>query len=442
VARPRTLYARSGDVHLAYQAIGEGPRDVVLVLDWASHLEVVWEQGFVQEFIYALNRFARVLWFDMRGIGLSDRVAEEAVAAEDWMEDVGAVMDAAGSERATILAHGHAAQMALLFAATHPDRLESLVLLNGFARLSRADDYPAGMPATVHESVLAGIDEHWGTGAMAMLLGPSIVSRPGVRDWYGRVERNAAGPGTALAKMRAILELDVREVVPLVAAPALVVQNRDDMLVRAGHGRYLAEHLPNARLLERTSADHWPLPDPDLLGAIEEFVTGTRSADEDADRVLATVLFVDVAGSTERVSELGDRRWRTLLERFEETVQQALDAHRGELMNRAGDGVLATFDGPARAIRCAWQIRDSLRQSGLDVHCGLHAGEVTRRDGDVAGMTVHIGARVSSVAGPGEVLVTRTVRDLVAGSGIAFDDRGVHDLKGVPEQWSLYAASG
>src|SRR5437764_344272 len=256
MATPRTRYARSGDVHLAYQVIGDGPRDIVLVLDWASHLEAVWEQGFVQEFISSLTRFARVLWFDMRGIGLSDRVAEETVAAEDWMEDVGAVMDAAGSERATILAHGHAAQMALLFAATHPDRLESLVLLHGFARLSRAGAYP------------------------------------------------------------------------------------------------------------------WPLPDPDLLGAIEEFVTGSRSADEDADRVLATVLFVDVAGSTERVSELGDRRWKALLERFEETVQQALDAHRGELKNRAGDGVLATFDGPARAIRCAWQIRDSVRQSGLDVHCG------------------------------------------------------------------------
>jgi class 3 adenylate cyclase len=442
VATPRTQYARSGDVHLAYQVIGDGPRDVVLVLDWASHLEVLWEQGFVQEFVYALTRFARVLWFDMRGIGLSDRVAEEAVAAEDWMEDVGAVMDAAGSEQATLLAHGHAAQMALLFAATHPGRVHSLVLLNGFARLSRADDYPIGMPAAVQQSVLAGIEEHWGTGAMATLLGPSVVERPGVRDWYGRVERNAAGPGTACAKMRAILELDVRDVVPLVAAPTLVVVNEDDLFVRSGHGRYLAEHIPNARLLERASADHWPLPDPDLLGAIEEFLTGSRSTDEDADRVLATVLFVDVSGSTERVSELGDRRWRALLERFEETVQRALDAHRGELMNRAGDGMLATFDGPARAIRCAWQIRDGVRLSGLDVHCGLHTGEVTRRDGDVAGMTVHIGARVSSLAGPGEVLVTRTVRDLVAGSGIAFDERGDHSLKGVDEQWSLYAASG
>jgi class 3 adenylate cyclase/alpha-beta hydrolase superfamily lysophospholipase len=442
VATPRTRYARSGDVHLAYQVIGGGPRDVVLVLDWASHLEALWEQGFVQEFVYGLNRFARLLWFDMRGIGLSDRVAEEAVAPEEWMEDVGAVMDAADSERATILAHGHAAQMALLFAATHPERVDSLVLMNGFARLSRADDYPVGMPAEVQESVLEGIREHWGTGAMATLLAPSIASRPGVRDWYGRVERYAAGPGTALAKMRAILELDVRDVLPLVAAPTLVVQNRGDMLVRAGHGAYLAEHIPDARLLERDSADHWPLPDAGLMGEIEEFVTGSRSADEGADRVLATVLFVDVAGSTERVSELGDRQWGTLLDRFEENVQRALDAHRGELMNTAGDGKLATFDGPGRAIRAAWQIRDAVRQNGLDVRCGLHTGEVMRRDGDVAGMTVHIGARVSSVAGPGEVLVTRTVRDLVAGSGIVFDDRGDHALKGVSEQWALYAASG
>jgi class 3 adenylate cyclase len=440
VATPRTQYARSGDVHLAYQIIGDGPRDIVLVLDWASHLEAVWEQGFVQELISSLTRFARVLWFDMRGIGLSDRVAEEAVAAEEWMEDVGAVMDAAGSERATLLAHGHAAQMALLFAATHPERVDSLVLVNGFARLSRADDYPVGMPAEIQRSVLDGIEEHWGTGAMATLLGPSVAFRPGVLDWYGRVERYAAGPGTALAKMRAILQLDVREVLPLVAAPTLVVQNRGDMLVRAGHGTYLAEHVPGARLLERDSADHWPLPDPDLLGAIEEFVTGSRSADEDADRFLATVLFVDVAGSTERVSEVGDRRWRALLDRFDENVQRALDAHRGELMNTAGDGVLATFDGPARAIRAAWQIRDAVRQNGLDVRCGVHTGEVTRRDGDVAGMTVHIGARVSSVAGPGEVLVTRTVRDLVAGSGIVFDERGDHALKGVTEQWALYAA--
>jgi class 3 adenylate cyclase len=439
---PRTLYAKSGDVHLAYQAIGDGPRDVVLVLDWASHLEAVWEQPFIQEFIGSLNRYARVLWFDMRGVGLSDRVVEQAGATEDWMEDVIAVMDAAGSERATLIAHGHGVQMALMSAATHPDRVESLVLMNGFARFARADDYPAGMPPQAAELLLKQIERTWGTGAMAGPLGPSVASHPGIQEWYGRVERFAATPGTAIAKMRAILDLDVREVLPLVGAPTRVIQSRGDTFVRAAHGRYLAEHMPKARLLERDSPDHWPLPESDLLGAIEEFVTGARLQDAEEDRVLTTVLFVDVAGSTERASELGDRRWRELLNRFEDTVRRSLVTHRGELVSRAGDGILATFDGPARAVRCAADIRDAVRRAGLDVRCGLHTGEVTRRNGDIAGIAVHIGARVSSAAAPGEVLVTRTVRDLVAGSGIVFDERGEHSLKGVPESWELYAASG
>jgi class 3 adenylate cyclase/predicted alpha/beta hydrolase len=439
---PRTLYAKSGDVHLAYQAIGEGKRDIVLVLDWASHLEAVWEQPFVQEFITSLNRYARVLWFDMRGVGLSDRVVEDAVAPEDWMEDVRAVMDSAGSKEATLVAHGHGTQMALMSAATHPDRVASLVLINGFARFSRANDYPGGIPPAAADTLLEGIVQTWGTGVTAAYLGPSVASDPGVQEWYGRVERFAATPGTALAKMRAILSLDVRRVLPLVRAPTLVVQNRDDAFVRSAHGRYLAEHLPNARLLERDSADHWPLPDPDLLGAIEEFVTGSRRQELETERFLTTVLFVDVAGSTERVSAIGDHRWRELLDSFDETVKRTLLTHRGELVNRAGDGVLATFDGPARAIRCAGDIRDTVRRAGLEVRCGLHTGEVTRRNEDVAGIAVHIGARVSAAALPGEVLVTRTVRDLVAGSGIAFDDRGEHSLKGVPESWALYAASG
>jgi len=439
---PRTLYAKSGDVHLAYQAIGEGKRDIVLVLDWASHLEAVWEQPFVQEFITSLNRYARVLWFDMRGVGLSDRVVEDAVAPEDWMEDVRAVMDSAGSKEATLVAHGHGTQMALMSAATHPDRVASLVLINGFARFSRANDYPGGIPLAAADTLLEGIVQTWGTGVTAAYLGPSVASDPGVQEWYGRVERFAATPGTALAKMRAILSLDVRRVLPLVRAPTLVVQNRDDVFVRASHGRYLAEHLPNARLLERDSADHWPLPDPDLLGAIEEFVTGSRRQELETERFLTTVLFVDVAGSTERVSAIGDHRWRELLDSFDETVKRTLLTHRGELVNRAGDGVLATFDGPARAIRCAGDIRDTVRRAGLEVRCGLHTGEVTRRNEDVAGIAVHIGARVSAAALPGEVLVTRTVRDLVAGSGIAFDDRGEYSLKGVPESWALYAASG
>jgi class 3 adenylate cyclase len=440
---PRTLYAKSGDVHLAYQAIGAGERDIVLVLDWASHLEAVWEQPFIREFIASLNRYARVLWFDMRGVGLSDRVADPAGATEEWMDDVRAVMNAAGSERATLLAHGHGVQMALMASATYPERIESLVLINGFARFSRADDYPAGVPESAAQALLTGIEETWGTGVMAGPLGPSVASRPGIEEWYGRVERFAATPGTAIAKMRAILDLDVRNVLPLVSAPGLVVVNSGDAFVRAGHGRYLAEHLPNARLLERARPDHWPLPESDLMGAIEEFVTGARQVGfDELDRVLTTVLFVDVAGSTERASELGDQRWVEELGRFLETVRRTVVTHRGELVNQAGDGILATFDGPARAIRCARDIRDTMRRAGLDVRCGLHTGEVTRRNGDVTGIAVHIGARVSSAASPGEVLVTRTVRDLVAGSGIAFDDRGEHALKGVPERWSLYATSG
>ena len=442
MSAPRTQYARSGDVHLAYQVIGEGPRDIVLVLDWASHLEALWEQPLVAEFISSLNRFARVIWFDMRGVGLSDRVVDAAVSAEDWLEDVSAVMDASGSERATIVAHGHAVQLALLFAATHPERLDSLVLINGFARLLRSDDYPAGMPPEARDSVLAGIETDWGTGRLATVLAPSVASQPGVKDWYGRVERYAASPGTALAKMRAISELDVRSVLPLVAAPTLVVHNRDDWFIRVGHGRYLAEHIAGAHLLERDSADHWPIGDADLLGAIEEFVVGSRSEDIDVDRFLATVLFVDVAGSTERVSEIGDRSWDALLGRFETIVGRVLSDHRGELVNTAGDGLLATFDGPARGIRCAWSLRDSLKQTGLEVRSGIHTGELTRRNGGVAGIAVHIGARVSALAEPGEVLVTRTVRDLVAGSGIVFEDRGEHALKGVADRWALYAARG
>jgi len=351
------------------------------------------------------------------------------------------VMDAAGSQRAALVAHGHASQMALMAAATHPDRIESLVLMNGFARFSRADDYPAGIPAEAGELLLGQVADTWGRGTMAGFLGPSVAANPGMTDWYSRLERFTASPGTAQAKMRTILELDVREVLPLVTAPTLVIQNTGDAYVRAGHGRFLAEHIDGARLLERDSGDHWPVPEPDLLVAIEEFITGSRVEEPEVDRVLTTVLFMDVVGSTERVSELGDRRWQALLDQFVSTVDRQLQTHRGELVDRSGDGILATFDGPARAIRCAWGIRDDVQRVGLDVRSGLHTGEVTQRNRDVAGIAVHIGARVSELAGAGEVLVTRTVRDLVAGSGIAFDDRGEFPLKGVPERWELYATS-
>ena len=442
MAPPRTQYVTSGKVQLAYQVFGEGERELVLVFDWASHLEVIWEQPLIVDLFDVLGRLGRVLWFDMRGLGLSDPVPGGVLAPEDWVDDVAAVMDAAGFRQATLIAQGHAAQFALMAAATHPERISGLILYNGFARLTRDDDYPAGMPAEVQDAVVEQITTLWGSGALAHVLAPSIANRPGVVDWWGRVERFAGTPRMAVSKARTVAELDLRDVLPLVTAPTLLVHSRDNAFIRVGHSRYLADRISGARLVEIDSADHVPLPHPELLGAIQEFVAGSRAAVVDADRVLATILVVDVVGSTERVSELGDQRWRGVRDRFEEVVRQGLVAHGGELVDVAGDGVLATFDGPARAIRCASSVRDALTLHGLAVRSGLHTGEISRRGEAISGIAVHIGARVGALAAPGEVLVTRTVRDLVAGSGIAFEERGEHELKGVPDRWALYAAVG
>jgi class 3 adenylate cyclase len=437
----QTQYVRSGDADIAYQVIGDGSRDVVFSLDWGTHLEAVAERPEMSDFVRALVRFSRVLFFDMRGVGMSSSVAE-GVPIESWMDDLVAVMNATGSEKATLVAHGQATQMAVMAAATHPQRVTSLVLINGFARFARADDYRAGMPPSVLKTYADTIETQWGKGTLASFLGPSVWERPGVVDWWGRVERYSASPRLARARAEAMVDVDVRQLLPLVDVPTLVVHSRDNEYVRVGHGRYLAEHIAGATFLERDVADHWPLAEPDLVGAIEQFVTGERSGIPDVDRVLATVLFMDVVGSTERASELGDQSWRLALDLFERKVRDGLALFAGDLIGTAGDGILATFGGPARAIRCAWHIRDDLARNGLDVRSGLHTGEVARRGEDVAGIAVHIGARVSALAAPGEVLVTRTVRDLVAGSGIAFEDRGEHELKGVPDRWALYAAVG
>ena len=441
MATSGTRYARSGDADIAYRVYGEGPPDIVLSYDWGTHLEALAEQPLFEAFVRSLGRFSRVLWFDMRGIGMSSPVLGDA-PIEWWMDDLVAVMDAEGVETATLCAHGHATQMAVMAAASHPERVSSLVLLNGFARYARADDYPAGMPPHVQEIYKAHIEANWGNGSMAHILGPSIADRPGIVDWWGRVERLAATPVRARSRMASVLELDVRHVLPLVEVPTLVIHSRDNEYVRVGHGRYLAEHIPGARLVERDSADHWPLPDAGLVDPIEEFVTGSRPESHDADRFLAAVLFVDVVGSTEQLSEVGDSSWRVLLDRFEETTRNVLAHYGGRLSDTTGDGLLATFDGPARGIRCAQHLRDEVRRTGLEIRSGLHAGEVIRRADSIAGITVHIGARVGALAGPGEVLVTRTMRDLVAGSGILFEDRGEHELKGVPDRWALYAAVG
>ena len=441
MALAKTQYVRSGDADIAYQVLGEGPHDVVVVLDWASHLEALVEQPFIAEWFGSLARFSRVLWLGTRGVGMSGPLAEGS-PIESWMHDLVTVMNAAGFERASLVAHGLGAQMVLMAAAMYPERVDSLVVVNGYTRFARADDYPAGLPEHMHEAYLNALERQWGSGVHALGLGPSVAHRPGVVDWWARVERFGATPRVARAQLETILALDVRHVLPLVEVPTLVIHSRDNVFVRVGHGRYLAQQIGGARYIERDSADHWPVPDADLVSTIEEFITGSSSGVGDWDRVLATILFVDIVGSTAVAAELGDRSWRAALERFRQVVRTALAAFDGKLEDTAGDGILATFDGPTRAIRCARRIRDEARLSSLDVRCGLHAGELMRRADGVAGIAVHIGARVSALAEPGDVLVTRTVRDAVVGSGIAFEQRGEHELKGVPERWALYAAVG
>lgn len=442
MALARTQYVRSGDADIAYRVTGVAPHDVVLAFDFASHLEEVAEHPQMREFVGGLERFARVLMFDMRGVGMSAGVATTTAALESWMDDVVAVMEAAGSRRATFVAQGHAAQMAMMTAAAYPERVASLVLINGWARFARADDYPVGVPGHAHEPILRRIEAQWGTGDDLAVIGPSLVDRPGVREWWARVERYSAPPSVARARMEAILELDVRHVLPLIHAPTLVVHSRDNAWVRIGHGRYLAESIPGAELVEVDSADHTMTFNLDLVGLIEEMVTGARTDAPSADRVLATVLFVDIVGSTRFASDAGDESWRAALGHVEHVAEDAIRLYGGALERHTGDGVLATFDGPARAIRCAVRICDEARRGGVEVRCGLHAGEVIRRPEGLAGLAVHIGARICDLSAPGEVLVTRTVRDLVAGSGIVFDERGEHELKGVPDTWSLYAAVG
>jgi class 3 adenylate cyclase/pimeloyl-ACP methyl ester carboxylesterase len=444
MALAKTRYVRSGEDDIAYQVIGEAAHDVVLSFDFASHLEEVVAHPQIAEFVAGIARFARVLLFDMRGVGMSGGVASASAALESWMDDVVAVMDVTGSARATLMAHGHAAQMAMMTAAAYPDRVASLVLVNGWARFARADDYPLGLPAEAHESILRMVEEQWGTGDDLAIVAPSMADRPGVREWWGRVERYSAPPSVARARMQAVLDLDVRDFLPLIQAPTLVVHSRENAFVRVGHGRYLAENIPGAELVEVDSSDHQmsTFTDFDLVGLVEERVTGSRADASAADRVLATVLFVDIVSSTQLASEAGDERWRSALGHVEHAADEAISLYEGTLERHTGDGVLATFDGPARAIRCAVRICEEALRGGVEVRCGLHAGEVIRRPEGLAGLAVHIGARICDLAAPGEVLATRTVRDLVAGSGIAFEERGAHALKGVPDTWALYAVSG
>lgn len=441
---PETKYAKSGDVHIAYQTVGAGPPDLVFMHGWISHIEHMWEEPRVARFLDRLASFARLIVLDKRGTGLSDPVSLDRLPTlDERMDDLRAVMDAVGSEHAALMGTSEAGALSVLFAATHPSRTTALILLNSYARLAYAPDYPHGIPAEHAQALLQAIEEGWGKGVAFEALVASQADNAPMKSWWARYQRLAASPGAAVTLLRSAFETDARPVLPAISVPALVLHRAGDPFTGPQHGRYLAEHIPGARFVELSGVDHlFFAEDIDrLLAEVQEFLTGVREARE-PDRVLATVMFVDIAGSTEHASRVGDREWRDLLDRYYAIVRRQLTRFRGREIDTAGDGLFATFDGPARAIRCGTIIADAVRILGVAVRVGLHSGECEVIGDKVGGIAVHTGARIAGQAAPGEVLVSSTVKDLVAGSGIRFEDRGRHPLKGVPGEWRLFAALG
>jgi class 3 adenylate cyclase len=439
---PETRYARSGDLHIAYQVVGEGPIDLVYIPSWISQVEHYWEEPGVRRYFERLASFARLILFDRRGSGLSDPVPR-APTLEEQMDDVVAVMQAAGSERAALFAQLEGGAMAALFAATHPERATSLILYEAMARMSWAPDYDWALRREQREQRDAHLTDSWGDGSRIFALAPTMSENPRLREWFAKLERLAASPGTAAKLTMMNADVDVRAVLPSINVPTLVMHRAGDRFIDPRHSRYLAEHIPGARYVELPGdeAISFGAESGALLDEIEEFLTGARHT-VDADRILATVMFSDIVDSTVRAAELGDRRWREELGLVEAAMKRELSRFRGRAIKTMGDSLLATFDGPARAIRCATAIRDAAGvQFGLQMRSGLHTGEIEVIGNDVGGIAVHIGARVGANAAPGEVLVSGTVKDLVVGSGIRFEDRGERELRGVPGQWRLWAVA-
>jgi class 3 adenylate cyclase len=442
--QPETTYARLGDDRIAYQVLGEGP-DLVLTLGAFGHVDLQWEDPATALFLRTLASFSRLILFDRRGTGASDPLPEALPPPwEAYADEVTAVMDAAGSRQAALMATtAEAGPMALFFAATRPERTSALVLGNASAKYVAADDYPIGIPPERVEAIISRVEDTWGTAEPITTAIPSRAGDERFRRWVARMQRSIASPRTVHVVLRALFEVDVRPLLPLVQAPTLVLHRRDFPLLPLEHGRYLAEHLPNARLVELPGADGplmWETPEL-TLGLIEEFLTGVRGT-VPTTRVLATVLFTDIVASTERAATLGDRRWRELLQVHDDLGTRLVEQWGGRVVKSTGDGLLATFDGPGRAIACASAFRDQLADIGLQIRAGLHAGEVELRGDDVGGIAVHIAARIMAEAGPGEVVVSRTVRDLVAGSDLRLDDRGTRQLKGVDGDWQLFTVPG
>jgi class 3 adenylate cyclase len=439
-----TRYTRTAEgAYLAYQVSGDGPIDLVLPITGSAAVELIWDEPTFSAFVSRLTSFARLITFDPQGFGSSGRLKADAVpAVQTWKDDIGTVMDAVGSRRAAFLSWGEATGATMFFAATHPERTIGLVLINAYARYGRSEETPWGLPAGMISPYVAAIQEVWGTGACIETLAPTMVQTEEALRHWARIERLTASPDVLAATTRAVMESDVTPVLSAIQAPALVLSRRGDRHVRYEHGRHVAGHIQGARLVELPGADHLPFAGQteQILDEIQEFLTGTRPSPV-LDRLLVTVLFTDIVGSTEHVARLGDRRWRESLDRYDSVVARQLERFRGRHVNTTGDGTLATFDGPARAIECARAIARTVEDLGLEIRAGLHTGEIEARGENVAGMAVHIAARVSALANGGEVLVSRTVTDLVTGSGIEFEDRGDHQLKGVPGAWRLYCVT-
>ncbi len=436
---PETRYTRSGDVNIAYQVFGEGRLDLVYVMGWVTNLEAFWQEPSVARFFQRLASFSRLILFDKRGTGLSDRVPiKELPTLEQRMDDVRAVMDAAGSDRAALFGVSEGGPMCALFAATYPERTSAMVLYGSYAKRLRDPNYPWAPTREERDSWYDLLERGWGGVVDIGTLAPN--ADPHFREWWARYLRMSASPGAALALGRMNSEIDIREVLPSIRVPTLILHRTGDLDMDVGGARYMASRIAGAKYIELPGDDHLPFVGDQeaILDEIEEFLTGARQHAE-LDRVLATVLFTDMVGSTERSAALGDKRWRDLLEAHNRVMREELDRFRGREIDTAGDGFFATFDGPARAVRCACAMRNELARLGIDIRAGLHTGECELVADKVRGIAVHIGSRVASLARPGEVLVSSTVKDLVAGSGLEFEDRGVQTLRGVPGEWRLFA---
>jgi class 3 adenylate cyclase len=437
---PDTRYARSGDVNIAYQVVGHGPFDLVYVPGWISNIELMWEEPAHARLLRRLAAFSRLILFDKRGTGMSDPVPVVRLPTlEQRMDDVRAVMDAAGSERAALFGSSEGGLMSVLFAATYPDRTRALVTHAIYAKRLWSPDYPWAPTPEARAAEIEATERTWGGEMDISVLAPSADEA--FKRRAVAYLRRSASPGAAVALLRMNSQIDVRAALPTISVPTLVLNRVADRDVKVEEARWIASQIPGARLVELPGDEHliWAGDVDGLVDEVEDFLTGSRPAPM-TDRVLATVLFTDIVGSTERASNLGDRRWRELLEQHHTMVRRELERFRGREVDTAGDGFLATFDGPARAVRCARAIQQAVRELGLEVRAGLHTGEVELADGGVAGIAVHTGARVAALADGGEVLVSSTVKDLVAGSGLEFADRGTHELKGVGER-QLYAVS-